>query len=51
MDALDFGGLLEWIQGAVETRFGKFWSWIAYFGLLAMLIGGAIWVLHHFLTA
>jgi hypothetical protein len=48
MDALDFGGLLEWVQGIVEARWGKFWSWVAYFGLLAMLVAGAIWLLYYF---
>jgi hypothetical protein len=48
VDDLDFGGLLEWIQGFVEQRLGKLWSWVIYFGLLAMLVGGAIWLLHHF---
>jgi hypothetical protein len=48
MDALDFGGLVEWMQGLVEKRWGKFWSWVVYFGLLGMLVGGTIWLLYHF---
>ena len=51
MDALDIGGLLEWVQGHVEKRWGKFWSWVVYFGLVAGLFGGVLWLFVHFAGA
>ena len=45
MEALDITGLLESIQEMVEKRWGKFWAWIIYVGLLAALVATAIWVI------
>ncbi len=41
-------GLLEWIQGVVEARWGKFWGWTIYLGLLASLVVIAIWLVTRF---
>ena len=46
--ALDIGGFLEWVQNFVEKRWGKFWSWVAYFGLVGMFFGECIWLVVHF---
>jgi Na+/melibiose symporter-like transporter len=48
MDDPGVDGLLEWIHGVVEARWGKFWAWTIYFGLLASLIVIAIWLVTRF---
>jgi Na+/melibiose symporter-like transporter len=48
MDDPGVDGLLEWIRGVVEARWGKFWAWTIYFGLLASLIVIAIWLVTRF---
>ena len=45
MEALDIGGLLESIQELVEKRWGKFWAWTIYVGLLVSFIAAVIWLI------
>ena len=45
MGGFDFAGLFEAIQEMVEKRWGKFWSWVIYFGLVMAMVGLAIWLL------
>jgi hypothetical protein len=45
MDALDIGGLFEWIHGVIEKRWGKLWAWTIYVGLIVSFIASAIWVI------
>jgi len=43
MDALPLGEFFEWLQEAIEERWGKVWAWVAYSVLLLLFVGGAIW--------
>jgi hypothetical protein len=38
------GDLFEWLQDAMEKRWGKFWAWTIVTVALLLLVGGSIWL-------
>jgi hypothetical protein len=48
MDDPGVDGLFEWVQGVAEKRWGRAWSWLIYFGLVASFILVAVWVITRF---
>jgi hypothetical protein len=48
MEALQYlGDFFEWLQEAIEKRWGEFWAWTIYCSLLLLVVGGSIWFILH----
>lgn len=49
MDALDIGGLFEWLHDRVEERWGKLAAWLVTLALVGGFVAAAIWLITRWL--